>query len=314
MRSCEAQAARGVLVPCCCAARLRDGADQGHDPQRQPARTGAGARRCRRRGEATAGRRSSRLQLVNGFLEAMSDSQAYDVARQYMTPEAAAAWKPESQTVVYDQSPDVAHQCTDDGIQLTARGSPPSTTRGEWNPAPVGRARPTSSSSWPRSTASSASPRSPPGVYLGSNQVDLKLAPRDLYFFTPGRDMLVPDPVYLPLNLSPAGRDPARPGAAEGPDQPAGQRRGHVAPPGTEVQVSVPVEFGVATVALNDTAGSLRDADRRLLAAQIVWTLNQIRSAGQDHRRRRPAAAGRPGRAAVLQLQPVRPVRPRRRR
>src|SRR6478735_8004397 len=46
------------------------------------------------------------MAIVSGFLEAMSDSQAYDVARQYMTPEAAAAWKPELQTVVYDQSPE----------------------------------------------------------------------------------------------------------------------------------------------------------------------------------------------------------------
>lgn len=40
--------------------------------------------------------------------------------------------------------------------------------------------------------------------------------------------------------------------------------------------MSVPVDFGVATVALNDSAGALRDQDRRLLAAQIVWTLNQL--------------------------------------
>src|SRR5215218_10222648 len=31
------------------------------------------------------------LPLVNGFLEAMSDSRAFDVAREYMTPAAAAA-------------------------------------------------------------------------------------------------------------------------------------------------------------------------------------------------------------------------------
>jgi hypothetical protein len=38
----------------------------------------------------------------------------------------------------------------------------------------------------------------------------------------------------------------------------------------------VPVDQGVATVALSDEAGSLPESDRRLLAAQIVWTLRLI--------------------------------------
>ena len=86
------------------------------------------------------------MQLVTGFLEAMSDSQAYDVARQYMTPEAAAAWKPESQTVVYDQQPGRAHA---GGRRDQADGharSPPSTTAASGSPRRR-TSRPTSSSS-----------------------------------------------------------------------------------------------------------------------------------------------------------------------
>jgi hypothetical protein len=215
------------------------------------------------------------LPLVTGFLEAMSDSQAFDVARQYMTPEAAAAWKPESQTVVYDQQPD-ALTLKNGGVQLTARKIATINDRGEWIPAAVdqpadflfklakvnGQLRVASA---------------PPGVYLGSNQVDLKLAPRDLYFFTPARDLLVPDPVYLPVNLS-SGQAATQliQELLKGPTSRLGNGVITLAPPGTEVQVSVPVEYGVATVALNDSAGALREPDRRLLAAQIVWTLNQI--------------------------------------
>jgi hypothetical protein len=89
--------------------------------------------------------------------------------------------------------------------------------------------------------------------------------------------MLVPDPVYLPVNLS-SGQAATQlvQELLKGPTGRLGSGVITLAPAGTEVQVSVPVEFGVATVALNDAAASMRDQDRRLLAAQIVWTLNQI--------------------------------------
>jgi hypothetical protein len=215
--------------------------------------------------------------VVSGFLEAMSDSQAFDVARQYMTSDAAAAWKPDSQTIVYDQSADAMTLTSDsNGVMLKARKIATIDERGEWIPA----AADTPANFFFKLTKVNGQLRvasAPPGAYLGSNQVDLKLAPRDLYFFTPARDMLVPDPVYLPLNLS-QGEAATQliQELLQGPTSRLGNGAISLAPPGTEVQVSVPVEFGVATVALNDTAGALREPDRRLLAAQIVWTLNQI--------------------------------------
>ncbi|GAA2803201.1 LpqB family beta-propeller domain-containing protein [Kribbella solani] len=215
------------------------------------------------------------LSLVSGFLEAMSDSQAYDVARQYMTSDAAAKWQPEAQTIVYDQTPDSLTR-KGDGIQLTARKIATIGPRGEWIPAPA-NARADLFFKLKKVENQFRVDSVPPGAYLGSNQVDLKLAPRDLYFFNPTRDMLVPDPVYLPVNLS-QGQAATQlvQELLKGPTGRLGNGVVSLAPPGTEVQVSVPTEFGVATVALNDAASGLRDQDRRLLAAQIVWTLNQI--------------------------------------
>jgi hypothetical protein len=216
------------------------------------------------------------LPLVNGFLEAMSDSRAFDVAREYMTPAAAAAWKPESQTVVYEQRPDAVSQLGPDQIKLKARKIATIDDRGSWTPARSGEPADfvfklvQVDKQWRIASV-------PRGVFLGSNQLDPKLAPKNLYFFTPGREMLVPDPVYLPVNLS-AGQAATQliHELLKGPTSRLGNGVISLAPPGTEVQVSVPVEFGVATVALNDAAAALRDQDRRLLAAQIVWTLNQI--------------------------------------
>jgi hypothetical protein len=213
--------------------------------------------------------------IVSGFLEAMSDSQAFDVARQYMAPDAAANWHPEVQTIVYAQQPELLAR-KGDGVQLTAAKIATIDERGEWIPAAPGEA----ANFFFRIKKVDGQNRvdsAPAGAMLGSNQVDLKLASRDLFFFNPGTNMLVPDPVYLPLNLSPGqAATQLVQELLKGPTSRLGNGVVSLAPPGTEVQVSVPVDLGVATVALNDTAGSLRDQDRRLLAAQIVWTLNQI--------------------------------------
>jgi hypothetical protein len=215
------------------------------------------------------------MQIVSGFLEAMSDSQAYDVARQYMTPEAAGAWKPESQTVVYDQRPESLTRKAG-GIQLTAQKIATIGARGEWTPAAAGE-KADFFFKLKKVDGQLRVDKAPPGAFLGSNQVDLKLAPRDLYFFNQSRNMLVPDQVWLPQNL-PSGQAATQliQELLKGPTTRLGNGVLSIAPPGTEVQVSVPVDLGVATVALNDTAGSLRDQERRLLAAQIVWTLNQL--------------------------------------
>lgn len=217
------------------------------------------------------------LTIVSGFLEAMSDSQAYDVARQYMTPEAAGNWKPESQTVVYDQGtgPESLTR-KNGGILLTAKKIATIDARGEWIPAPA-NAKADFFFQVKKVNGQYRVDKAPPGAYLGSNQVDLKLAPRDLYFFNQSRDLLVPDTVYLPQNL-PSGQAATQliQELLKGPTNRFGNGARSVAPPGTQVQVSVPVDLGVATVALNDAAGSLRDTDRQLLAAQIVWTLNQL--------------------------------------
>src|SRR5262249_49924608 len=140
-------------------------------------------------------------QIVSGFLEAMSDSRAFDVARQYLTPDAAGAWKPEAQTIVYDQRPDGLVKTGNEGVQLTAQKSPAASDRGEGSP-PAPGAKADFFFKVTKVNGQNRVASAPPGVFLGSNQVDLKLAPRDLYFLTPDHDMLVPDTVYLPLNLS----------------------------------------------------------------------------------------------------------------
>ena len=219
------------------------------------------------------------LPLVNGFLEAMSDSGAFDVAREYLTPEAAANWKPETQTAVYQQNstPTVIKR-TDDKVELVAPLIGTVDGRGSWTPAVPEKVLSHTfqlvkvSGQW-RVT------NPPPGVFLGSNQLEGRLTPRSLYFLNPSKQMLVPDPVFLPVNLT-SGQAATQlvQELLKGPTSRLGNGVVSAAPPGTTVNVSVPVDVGVATVALSDTAGSLVEGERQQLAAQILWTLRPITS------------------------------------
>jgi lipoprotein LpqB-like beta-propeller protein/sporulation and spore germination protein len=217
------------------------------------------------------------IPLVNGFLEAMSDSTGFDVAREYMTATAGGAWKPET-TIVYDQSAGSGVASVADGrVHLSAPWIASIDSRGSWIPAPQNKKLDfyfdlTKVSNELRV----ANP--PPGVFLGSNQLQSKLESRALYFFNPSKHLLVPDPVLLPFSLT-QGQEATQliQELLKGPTTRLGNSVVSVAPPGTTVDVSVPVESGVATVALSDTAASLTDpTDRERLAAQIAWTLRPI--------------------------------------
>jgi hypothetical protein len=218
------------------------------------------------------------LPLVNGFVEAMSDSSAFDVARQYMTPEAGDAWKPESKILVYDQSSGSGIAKEADGrFHLAAPLIATIDGRGSWTPAAPDTMLDFAfdltkvSDQWRVANA-------PPGVFLGSNQLVPRLIPCALYFFNPTKHLLVPDPVYLPRNLT-SGQAATQliQELLKGPTSRLGNSVVSTAPPGTTVDVSVPVESGVATVALSGTAASLTDAtDREQLAAQITYTLQPI--------------------------------------
>ncbi|MDX6238874.1 MAG: hypothetical protein QOG10_3689 [Kribbellaceae bacterium] len=221
---------------------------------------------------------AAQLPIVNGFLEAMSDSRAFDVAREYMTADAAARWKPEQKISVYDQTSATAvSRGADQNIRLDAPLLGTIDQRGSWTPAANNQSihfvfkLQKVSGQWRVANF-------PDGVFLGRNQLETNMAPRNLYFLSPSREMLVPDPVFMPITL-PAGQAATQlvQGLLKGPTDRLGNGVSSAAPPGTQVNVSVPIEDSVATVALSsDAASGLGDADRRLLAAQIVWTLRPI--------------------------------------
>jgi len=216
-------------------------------------------------------------QIVAGFLQASSAMPAGSpVARDYLTPTASARWRPGASTVVYDDA-------SADGFQIAAsRGDPATVTlqarevaqvsaRGVYTPR-AGRLVETFTVSkvagqW-RITAL------PQGLLLTPLDIARSFHFFNAYFPDPTLShVLVPDPVLLPLGVSPAtslvdqlvaGPTPwLAPAVATG--FPAGTRL---------VGDSVPVVGGVATVTLSGPTPD--SAHARALAAQLVWTLRQL--------------------------------------
>ena len=191
----------GSLAVRAAAHRLRDRADQGH-------RSAAGAAKDWRPYLGGVGVEAkpprdtfNDMDIVNGFLEAMSDSQgALDIARQYMTPEAAAAWKPESGTVVYDQRPDALARRAG-GIQLTRsqdRDDQPARRVDPRAGERAGRLLLQADQGERAVPGRLGAARGVPGQQPGGSEA----RPARSVLLHAGREMLVPDPVYLPVNLS----------------------------------------------------------------------------------------------------------------
>ncbi|GAB3832792.1 MtrAB system accessory lipoprotein LpqB [Kribbella italica] len=215
--------------------------------------------------------------LVSGFVEAMSDFSNYDTARMYMTPDAAAKWEPEKGITVYDQSSTKALTQVPgtNTIRLKAPRIGTIDARGSWSSAPRGSMVQfdfTVQQADGQFRVSSV----PNGTFLPNNQLESRLEPYALYFANRERGMLVPDPIFLPQ--LPPGQVATRlvQELLKGPTSRLGNGVGTAAPPGTQVNVSVPVELGEATVELSKSAAGLSAVDRGVLAAQIMWTLRPI--------------------------------------
>ncbi|MGC4944081.1 LpqB family beta-propeller domain-containing protein [Kribbella sp. DT2] len=215
--------------------------------------------------------------LVSGFVEAMSDFSNYDTARQYMTPAAAAKWEPEKGITVYDQSSTKALTQVPgtNTIRLRAPKIGTIDARGSWSSAPRG-SMVDFSFTVQQADGQFRVSSVPNGTFLPNNQLESRLEPYALYFANRDRNMLVPDPIYLPQ--LPPGQVATRlvQELLKGPTDRLGNGVGTAAPPGTQVNVSVPVELGEATVELSKSAAGLSNADRSVLAAQIMWTLRPI--------------------------------------
>lgn len=216
------------------------------------------------------------LGIVLGWLSAMASYvPGYPVAREFLTPEAAAAWQPSSGVTVVDDSIGAALTTPAAGrvraaVDVVAtlgpgggyrKADPPrdrvldlrlEQVDGEWRIA-----------------------NPPDGVVLTSFDFDRDFTPRNLYFFEPGREVLVPDTVYLPVRGSQSTL--LVEALLRGPSAWLAPAVVTAFPRGSALEIrSVPVDSGTATVALTAEAGAASPSQRDRMAAQLSWTLHQV--------------------------------------
>ena len=213
-------------------------------------------------------------QVVQGFLSAM---HAYPpttvVARQFLSPGTAARWQPETGTVIY--SDQVTSQIKPGRVRIEGTKLASLSERGSWSSAAQGRRDFSHTFRLQRIRGQWRITNPPPGKLVSQAYFDRYYRPYALYFLDPSRDILVPDPIYLPEGA----QTPTLlvQGLLRGPTSWLEGAVETLVPVSTEVDLSVPVSSsGVADVALSAEVIGLPAPERQLLLAQLVWTLRQV--------------------------------------
>ncbi|MGH3307900.1 MAG: LpqB family beta-propeller domain-containing protein, partial [Nocardioides sp.] len=209
--------------------------------------------------------------IVTGFLDAMTATPIQtNAAKQFLTPDAQAAWKPETETITYSEaSPPrggLRVSVTLGGARhLDGRGAylgrlpaedrsltfPMASEDGEWRIA-----------------------RAPDALIVPDSWFEQRFRQVSLYFFDPSARILVPEPVFVPRGEQLATALTSALLRGPGPAL-EGISRSFI-PEGLSFGLSVPVsEEGVADLALRGYNGRLTpDASEQMLA-QLAWTLRQ---------------------------------------
>jgi len=216
------------------------------------------------------------LDIVSGFLLAMQATpQTTSVARQFLTPEGRASWSPDAGTVIYGGG-QPRYTAGTGAVTVHLTDTARLDAGGRW----LGET--------PRGGRLAFHLRlvKVHGQWRISNPPDVLVIPQshfeqrfqqfNLYFFDESAQVLVPEPVYLPVG------DQAPTLLVKGLlHGPAKQQQGVVRsfiPPRTRLDdLSVPVSRqGVATVSLSAPMLTLGADERQLALAQLGWTLAQV--------------------------------------
>lgn len=213
--------------------------------------------------------------IVEGFLSAMASYEpGYPTARDYLTPEAATRWQPESGIAVYGAGEGSRNvSATDEGIKIAVSLEARVAEDGSYTTAEPG-ARLVLDLTVAQVDGEWRIDSPPDGLVMTAFDFNREFSAYASYFFDPGYGVLVPDLTYLPVRgnlptllveelldgptewLDPAVRSAIDPGVA--------LTGGSVVQVGTVAQVDLSAQVALATAEQRDR-----------LAAQLAWTLRQ---------------------------------------
>jgi len=210
-------------------------------------------------------------QIVGGFLAAVwsGNTNRFNVARQYLTPQAALDWDPSAQVTIYDSNGH-APTATDQQAKLTApvlgvvtggrytavnepdysHDFEMTQVDGQWRIGDPG-----------------------PGIIVSSYAFDQAYKAVPVYFFDHSSTHLLTENLYM--NWGDATPTATVEGLLNGPSAWLSPAVVTVIPPQTKLAVSsVPVENGVAQLTLSSEIQGLSQAQRVQMVSQIWWTLH----------------------------------------
>lgn len=214
------------------------------------------------------------MQVVQGFLDASAAAEAdHSVARDYLTPEAAARWTPDSGVQVFRGTPELTLVGT--SVLFTAPLEGKIAENGNYAIA-QGEKTLSAKFSLVRQDGQWRIEQLPQGLELST--IDVQRAYRSLsaFYFNPQFNTLVPDArmIAVPGHGLATGLVKA---LLAGPNDWLAPAVRNAFALGVGLNFgNVPIENGIANVDLTADAGFATDETRRAMAQQIVWTLRQV--------------------------------------
>jgi hypothetical protein len=237
---------------------------------------------------------STPAEIVTGFLTALEATPVSTrVASQYLTERAAAAWRPQRRTLLYQgrdvQADPVQDSSTRTAVALRLTSTYALDAEGRWDGPATSVDADGLALRLVRDRGEWRLSKVPDAMVVPLTYFEDHYARYDLHFFDPSGRLLVPEPVYLPRGAQAATLLVDH--LLDGPRQPdRGVERTYF-PRSARLAVSVPIRSdGVAEVPLTDEVSELEGPDLTRAMAQLVWTLRQL----PDVTAVRVTAGGRP--------------------
>jgi hypothetical protein len=217
---------------------------------------------------------ASPAQVVEGFFRSMAGyPQNLDVARLFLTNQAAATWEPEDRTLVLEAHSLGAGKSGSVIVDATQSGS--LSSRGTWRSAPYQGRSFDRTFLLAREDGEWRITNPPQALLISQDYFERYYVPYSLYFPNEKGTTLVPDPIYVPIG--PQVATLLAQGLLAGPSPWLAGAVGDLVPAGTTVDLSVPVSAsGTAQVSLSDSVQDLGPDERVELLAQFLWTLGQV--------------------------------------
>jgi len=239
------------------------------------------------------------VEIVQGFLEALtSDDPHYETARKYLTASAAKGWRPDASTTVLGGGPSTGQVpvgSREDGIDayaFTLTGGRFATLDSRQSYAPAdGQYRETLHLTREKKSGQWRIDELPQGIVMGKSDFLRNYTSVNKYYFasnTPseptGQPVSVADPMYVRKKVDPMTQTVSS--LLEGPSRWLGPVVRSSFPTGTALKKGVtsltPDDQNRLTVPLNDKASRVGSAKCTEMAAQLLYTLQDLTPTGVD--------------------------------